>query len=137
RPLPVAYAPRVQSVTDATGLWHAFPNHFEMRHISSEKGLDRIVRRKWSPSPVPEALKQDYEAWFESGPLAGEVSEAALFDYVTLSRAKFEASRSERADFSLPIADTLPAFVGLMLSGDGYVWVQEYATVPELLATGP
>ncbi|TVP60403.1 MAG: hypothetical protein EA351_00665, partial [Gemmatimonadales bacterium] len=86
RSRPVALAPQAQSYAAGPGLWHGFPNSFEVHRIGPD-GPDRIFRRAWTPLPVTTALKEAYRSWYATPTLSAEVSESARAAYVQLRRS--------------------------------------------------
>ena len=89
------FAPESSSGLDSTGFWHAFPLTYELRHLTREGRLDRIVRRAWQPKTLPDEVRASYPEWYER---RGE----------NLSAAGRARVRAEVRQFTF--MDTLPAF---------------------------
>lgn len=132
----VFYAPRAVTATAAAGLWYAWPDRWELQHHTAE-GLQRRVRLDRGREAVPPALLDHFEEWYENGPFRLPPGQSATHDFVQIMRA-----RVQREGRGLParipsLADSLPALSALMVSRDGYLWIEEHATATELLAGRP
>ncbi|MCH7935442.1 MAG: hypothetical protein IIC36_15735, partial [Gemmatimonadetes bacterium] len=86
------FSPEPSSGLDSSGLWHAFPLTYELRHVTREGRLDRIVRRAWQPKTLPDEVRASYREWYER---EGESPRA--------SRARVQAELRQ-----LTFMDTLP-----------------------------
>jgi len=104
------FSPEPSSGLDSTGLWHAFPLTYELRHVTREGRLDRIVRRAWQPKPLPDEVRASYREWYER---EGESPRAP--------RARVQAELRQ-----LTFMDTLPAFSTFLVTTDGRLWVRAY-----------
>ncbi len=118
-----ALAPAESWGADSTGLWHAFPTSYELRHYGMNGSLDRIVRRAWRPQPVTRSLMDAFrdqrrsEARAKRSPVARvrELHEADILEF----------------------ADTLPAFRRFLVTDEGGLWVQDYPAPDEVDMTLP
>jgi hypothetical protein len=134
--LPLAYGPTGQYAPSGRGIWHGFPQEYELVHIAAE-GIDRIVRRAWSPEALPPALESRYREWYASRPPRTEVPDAIREEYIRRARTEIELESRGLELPAISFTAFLPAFVGVMAARDGTLWVQETATARELLAASP
>ncbi len=135
RSRPVALAPRGQSHAEGSGLWHAFPSAFEIRRVGPD-GVERVIRRAWTPQPVTMSLKEAYQGWYATPRLYAEVDESARAAYVELRRAEIVAMSRGGSVSPPPVSDTLPAFTRLVVARDGHLWAEVHASADELLLAG-
>jgi hypothetical protein len=113
---PVHVLPQqVYAITNA-GLWHALPFSYEIRHYSPGYGLDRLVRRSWTPQLLSELQKEGLRAV-----IAGRLRMPGL--------APEMVANAEWAIDNMIIRDSLPAFLALDVDADGNLWVQEYEDI--------
>jgi hypothetical protein len=97
---------------DRAGVWLGFPIKYELWHIAPN-GIDRIVRRPWTPEILSEEVKETWRGWRRSA----FPENVEPFVEETLERE--------------PMADHLPAFEEVLVSRDGYLWVQEQFPLAE------
>lgn len=127
-PIPVVYGAKAYVAGSAHGLWYGFSANFELRRISNA-GVDRVVRRPWAPEPVINAMRTGYTDWYHSQANRRDVDPGLISETVWMRRAEALAPGT---NVSLVFADTLPAFVGLVVSSDDHLWVQLPAHSAEL-----
>lgn len=136
-PIPVVYGARAHVADSPHGLWYGFSGNFELRRIGST-GVDRIVRRAWAPEAVTRAMRTGYTAWYQSQASRLDVDPGLIYETVWMRRAEALAPGT---NVSLVFADTLPAFVGLVVSTDEHLWVRlptnstELERTPERIST--
>jgi len=117
-PLVFSLPARIQA--DSLGFWHGLPERTELTHYTAA-GVDRIVRTRYEPPLVTEALRESYRAWYtESSRAQAEGLPPSLRDLI-----------EARID-QLYFADRLPAYRRFLLSTDGFFWLEAYPTVEEM-----
>lgn len=132
----VYYAPRAQVVASRLGIWYAWPARWEFHHVTRE-GLDRVVRLERSREPVSGALRARFHQWLADGPFGVTPGESPSVDLVQIMRGR--AQREVRGlPLTLPlVSDSLPAHGPFLVSPEGHLWIQEHATVSELMSGRP
>ncbi|HSJ26393.1 MAG TPA: hypothetical protein VK929_17060 [Longimicrobiales bacterium] len=131
RAVPLLYGARAMVTGTPEGLWYGFPATFEVKLIGP-RGLHRIVRRTWSPSPVSGTMRAGYVEWYQRQ-VRVDVDPPLLPEVVLMRRLESQ-HRGTGAPGQIPLmfADTLPAFIGLLTSTDGHIYVRLPAPPNEL-----
>lgn len=114
------FSPKQSYGADSTGFWHAFPQTYEIRHITVDGDVDRIVRRSWEPEAVPGSLVSRARDRMETGYRERAASQPE-------SRERLEAERA-----AIKFADTLPAFRRIHVTRQGGLWVERYPRASEI-----
>ena len=127
----IAYGARAHVAGSPNGVWYGFPATFELRRIG-RTGVDRIVRRAWSPESATPQLEDAYRAWFQEPGRVADIDPAMLPEVVMVLRAQ-QGRTGSPADAPLTFADTLPAFVEVLATRDGSVWARLPARLRDLV----
>jgi len=97
--IPIFLRPQPVTAVYGEGLWVSIPTRFEVRHLSGDGTLDRIVRRRWEPH------------------LFSRSAQEALS---TLHRTRFAGVPYPDAI----IRDTVPPIKAILADDRGNLWVQ-------------
>ena len=134
-PIPVLYGARAHVAGTPRGLWYGFPASFEIRRIGPG-GVDRIVRRAWTPEEVSRTMRQGYTEWYQAQVNRLDVDPVLLPEVVLMRRLEAQQrSAGLASQVSHVFADTLPAFTGLVASTDDHLWVRLPRALSELERT--
>lgn len=118
----LTFSSSARVVGDPTGFWHAFPESVELVHYGPD-GVDRIIRTSYTTPEVPGHLRDSYRRWY-----ADQARERAR-DYPPELKELIEARIAQ-----LTFADRFAAFTRVILSSDGYFWLENYESIAEMSA---
>ncbi len=109
-PTRLTFGPELVQASAANHVYLGFADHYVIREYDAGWTLRRIIRRAWTPRPLtPTDLHTYVDAWMErwstdSGP---------------------RRDRDRLARLNAPYPDSLPAFVDLLASPDGGLWLRD------------
>lgn len=109
-PTPLIFGAEMMHASSHTSISEAFSNQYAIRQFDAEWNLKRIIRRAWSPHAFTAAERTSYvDAWMTL--------------WSTDQGVRRERDRLAKLNAQYP--DYLPAFVDMLSSPSGVLWLRD------------